>query len=146
MIFRWDIYEIRISIIIYEIRRAIIADITNNITRTIVAINKNFSKPRLVLQLETASLPPNAPPAPASECCSRIKTVNITASTICIIESIERISIVGDSIADVYIDRNSNLGERQFSGENWLCSLQFASLQDCCCGLSQREGFTNGCG
>ena len=81
-----------------------IADATNNNTRTIVAINRNFSKPRLVLQLETASLPPNAPPAPASECCSRIETVKRTASTICIIESIERISIVEDSIADVKIE------------------------------------------
>ena len=88
----------------YARRRAIIAEATKSNTRTIVAVNRNFSKPRLVLQLETVSLPPNAPPAPASECCNRIKTVSKTASTICIIESVERISIVGDSIADMQIE------------------------------------------
>ena len=96
---------------LYDSCKEIIADATNSITRTIVAINRNFSKPRLVLQLETVSLPPNAPPAPASECCNSIKTVKITASTICIIESIPRISIVEDSIADVYTNRNHLVGE-----------------------------------
>lgn len=52
---------------IYLMLNVTIVLITNKIDITIVNMNKNLSKPRLVLHVETESPPPKAPPAPASD-------------------------------------------------------------------------------
>jgi hypothetical protein len=79
----------------YAILNAMNEDIMNNIPITIVAINKVFSNPLRVLQLDTESLdpPPKAPPAPASDCCKSTDTISITAKTIWIIGRMVCISI-----------------------------------------------------
>lgn len=56
---------------------------TKRILTTIVRINRNFSKPRLVLYSPPPSPPPNAPPTPALDCCSKIAAIKIIDKIIC---------------------------------------------------------------
>ena len=58
-------------------------DATKIIPMTIVKINRNFSKPRRVLYSPPASPPPNAPPTPALDCCSKIVAIKIMDKIIC---------------------------------------------------------------
>lgn len=64
-------------------------DNTKRIAITIVAVNINFSGPRLVRQDDTESELPNAPPAPASEYWIKIAIISSTDKPICIYGSTE---------------------------------------------------------